>query len=62
MQVSEQLLPCMVQEVQALWLLAGHHLPALARATSLSAAGLTAVQEDIITATAAVQALIQLCQ
>ncbi len=59
-QVAE-LLPCMVEQMQGLCLVANEQLPRLGRASSLPAPALAIVQDCSRTAHAAVQAFVELC-
>ena len=61
-QVSELLLPCMVDQVKGLGLLAATSLPSLAHSKRLPPAGQAIVRDSITSAEAALQAFIHLCR
>lgn len=60
-QVAE-LLPCMADQLQGLWLLANQQLPALAKTSRLAKPGLAVVQENTALAHAVVQSFVELCR
>ena len=62
MQVTELLLPCIVEQVKRLWLLAGTSLPSLGHSRRLPAAGQAIVRDSITSAETALQAFIHLCR
>lgn len=61
-QVAQMLLPCMAEQGEALWQLAGRHLPALAHSRRLSAGGQALLQGSMSSAGRAVDAFAQLCR